>query len=213
MTEEILEGVRMEHYYSKEPSSKSEPVTWKERLRGYEFVFTSDHGVFSKGKVDFGSKTLIEQFQEPEIDGPVLDAGCGYGPIGISLAKAYSSRHVYMVDVNQRALELAEKNAADNDIRNVTIMESDLFTGLTGEKFAAIVSNPPVRAGKKVVHRLLEDSYQALLPGGELWIVLQKKQGAPSAQKKLDEIFGHADIRKRNKGYYIIVAKKFDSDS
>lgn len=200
----------MDHYYSKDPASNSEPVTWKEHLREKTFIFTSDHGVFSKGKVDFGSRTLIEYFEEPEVEGPIVDVGCGYGPIGLSLAHRYPSRHVYMIDVNQRALELARKNAADNHITNVTVRESDLLDGVSEQKFAAIVSNPPVRAGKNIVHRLFEDSFHALLTGGELWIVLQKKQGAPSAKKKLEEIFGHADIRKRNKGYYIIVAKKFD---
>lgn len=98
-----------EHYYSKQPQAKSLPQSWSFDLRGKTFQFTSDVGVFSKSEVDFGSRVLIESFQEPEVDGPILDVGCGYGPIGLSLASDFSDRHIFMVDVNERAVELAQK--------------------------------------------------------------------------------------------------------
>src|SRR5690606_30967544 len=102
------------------------------------YTFTSDTNVFSKGKIDFGSRVLIETFEEPAIDGDFLDLGCGYGPIGISLAGTYPNRHVVLADVNERALSLAEKNANANHVSNVEVIRSDRFSNLEGRKFAAV---------------------------------------------------------------------------
>ncbi|REJ07058.1 class I SAM-dependent methyltransferase [Halobacillus trueperi] len=199
-----------EHYYSKKTTTSSEEKTWNFELLGHVFAFTTDHAVFSKKEVDFGSRLLIETFQEPGVQGDILDLGCGYGPIGLSLAKAHEGRHVFMVDVNERALGLAEKNAADNEVANITIRESDRLQGIEDQKFAAILTNPPIRAGKQVVHTMFEEAKEALLVEGELWVVIQKKQGAPSAKKKLEELFGNAEVMEKQKGYYILKAKKFD---
>ncbi|SEI11098.1 16S rRNA m(2)G 1207 methyltransferase [Halobacillus karajensis] len=199
-----------EHYYSKQTKASSEERTWNFELLGHNFTFTTDNAVFSKREVDFGSRLIIESFDEPAIDGDFLDIGCGYGPIGLSLAKNFEDRHVFMVDVNERALGLAEKNAADNHVTNITIKESDRLRGVAGHKFASILTNPPIRAGKQVVHSMFEEAKDALLDKGELWVVIQKKQGAPSAKKKLEELFGHADVVDKQKGYYILKAKKFD---
>ena len=113
-----------------------------------------------------------------------------------------------MVDVNLRAIELAKENAELNTVENVQIYESDRLTGVKGERFAAILTNPPIRAGKQIVHDILEQSYDHLLPGGELWVVIQKKQGAPSAMEKLEGLFAEVEMVERKKGYYIIKAKK-----
>lgn len=168
----------------------------------------TDNGVFSKNEVDFGSKVLIEQFHVPEIEGPLLDLGCGYGPIAIALAFAYPERAVTGVDVNRRALMLAERNAEHNHIDNVAFRESNVLEELAGQSFAAIITNPPIRAGKVVVHQIFEQAETALLSGGELWVVIQKKQGAPSAQKKLSELFDTVELIKKTKGYFIIRARK-----
>lgn len=197
-----------EHYYSKTPHSESNPTTWKFELRGERFTFTTDRGVFSKNEVDFGSRTLIEIFTEPEIEGEILDLGCGYGPIGISLAKTLPHRQVVMSDVNERALSLAEQNARQNQVENITLTASDRLEAFEPDQFAAILTNPPVRAGKKVVHQMFEESLAALRKNGHLWVVLQKKQGAPSALKKLEELFPHSEIVAKKKGYYILKAVK-----
>ncbi|WP_226585802.1 class I SAM-dependent methyltransferase [Halobacillus litoralis] len=199
-----------EHYYSKKTSTVSEEKTWSFELKGHPFTFTTDHAVFSKKEVDYGSRLLIDSYRPPEIDGDILDLGCGYGPIGLSLAKTFENRHVVMVDVNERALNLAKKNAVANDVSNVTIKESDRLKGIEGQKFASILTNPPIRAGKKVVHSMFEEAKEALLNEGELWVVIQKKQGAPSAKQKLEELFGNAGVVEKRKGYYILNAKKFD---
>lgn len=196
-----------DHYFSNDPSSKSDRKRWEYTLRGSRFLFLSDHGVFSKNEVDFGSRLLIEAFQMPEAQGDVLDVGCGYGPIGLSLAKEFQERVVHMVDVNERALGLAKENADNNRIGNVRIYQSSVYESVSGE-YAAILSNPPIRAGKHVVHEILEKAVDHLVPGGELWIVIQKKQGAPSAMKKLEEAFDVVEVVEKKKGYYIIKSKK-----
>ncbi|QHN50805.1 class I SAM-dependent methyltransferase [Geobacillus stearothermophilus] len=197
-----------EHYYSAAPTSERNPQTWTFTLRGHEFRFTTDSGVFSKRGVDFGTRLLIETFEEPEVAGDLLDVGCGYGPIGLALAKSFPNRLVQMIDVNERALELARENKRANHIDNVRIYQSDLFSEVGEQRFAAVVTNPPIRAGKRVVHAIFEQSRDHLLDGGELWVVIQKKQGAPSALEKLKELFPFVEVASKKKGYYIIKAKK-----
>lgn len=171
--------------------------------------FTSDAGVFSKKEVDFGTQLLLETFRFPESTARILDVGCGYGPIGLTLAKERANYHFVMVDINERALELSELNAKLNGINNVTIKKSNLLSGVKGDTFAAVLSNPPIRAGKKVVHQLFEDAFEQLEHLGELWIVIQKKQGAPSTIEKLESLFKEVTVQKKSKGYYIIKAKKY----
>lgn len=197
------------HYYSQQPEAESDRKTWTFTLRGNSFHFQSDRGVFSKNEVDFGSRLLIETFSLPAIKGDLLDVGCGYGPIGISLAKEYNDLTVDMVDINERAVELAGLNAQANGVKNVRITASNLFENVDPlKKYAAILTNPPIRAGKKVVHEIFEKSFESLASGGELWIVIQKKQGAPSAIAKLNEMFKEVDTVKKDKGYFIIRAEK-----
>jgi 16S rRNA (guanine1207-N2)-methyltransferase len=197
------------HYYSQQPEAESNRKSWTFTLRGNSFHFQSDRGVFSKNEFDFGSRLLIETFTKPDQKGDLLDVGCGYGPIGISLAKEFKNLTVDMIDVNERAVELAKVNAEANGVKNVCIIASNLFENVDpSKKYAAVLTNPPIRAGKKVVHEIFEKSFGSLLPGGELWIVIQKKQGAPSAIAKLDEMFKEVVTVKKDKGYFIIRAEK-----
>ena len=195
------------HYYTNNVDAKSDEKSFSFGLKGNTFKFITDIGVFSKKEVDFGSRLLIESFEEPNVEGNLLDVGCGYGPIGLSLAKSYTNRTVEMVDVNHRALELAKKNAVHNNVNNVNIHESSCYENVVGQ-FASIISNPPIRAGKEVVHTILSDAHNLLIDNGTLWIVIQKKQGAPSAMKKMEEVFGNCEVVKRTKGYYILMSKK-----
>jgi len=199
-----------EHYYSRSQNVSSDPNYWDFTLKENKFRFKTDNGVFSKKEVDFGSRVLIEAFTYPEVDGDILDVGCGYGPIGLSIAKDAKDRKVHMVDVNERALALAKENAVLNQIDNVVIYESDRLLQVKGNKFAGILTNPPIRAGKKVVHDIFEQSYEHLINNGELWVVIQKKQGAPSALEKLEQLFQEVDVVDKKKGYFIIKAKRID---
>lgn len=193
-----------EHYFSRTPQSKSMPKAWRYEIMGTSYKFTSDVGVFSKNEVDFGTSLLINNFKEPVIQGDILDLGCGYGPIGIALADNHENRHIVMADINERAVALARQNAALNQIVNVDILQSDRFSNLKDHSFAAILTNPPIRAGKNIVHLMFEESQSALLEQGELWVVIQKKQGAPSAMEKLNALFGNVEVIDRSKGYFIL---------
>lgn len=196
------------HYYSQNPEVGSDPQHFTFDLRGRSFRFKTDHGVFSKKEVDFGSRVLIDAFELPGVDGPVLDVGCGYGPIGLSLAKEFPERTIHMIDVNERALSLASENAAANGVGNVEIYQSDRFEQVEEKKFSAILTNPPIRAGKETVHAIFTESAEHLAENGELWIVIQKKQGAPSAMEKMEELFSNVEVVVKKKGYYILKSVK-----
>lgn len=197
-----------DHYYSRTQSVESDPQFWNYQINNISFRFKTDNGVFSKREVDFGSKLLLETFQMPEISGDILDVGCGYGPMGLFVAKKWPDRKVHMIDVNLRAIELAKDNSQINHIENAIIYESDCFRAVKEKSFAAILTNPPIRAGKKVVHDIYEQSYHHLQYGGELWVVIQKKQGAPSSVEKLSAIYKQVEVVEKKKGYFIIKAVK-----
>lgn len=195
------------HYYDKLPDAKHNRQRIEETINGIKLGFTTDAGVFSKQGVDFGSKLLIQSFT-PEEPATILDVGCGYGPIGLFIAKRYANSQVSMLDINSRAVALARENASLNQIRNVSIRESDLYEAVRTERFTHIVSNPPIRAGKDVVHRIFTEAVELLETDGELWIVIQKKQGAPSAWTKLQSLFAEVTEVTKQKGYRIFKAVK-----
>lgn len=198
------------HYYTENPNTAHAIEEWSFELVGKNFRFVTDSGVFSRNGVDFGSRVLIDAFDWQELpEGRILDVGCGYGPIGLSLAYA-TGRTVEMIDVNQRAVALAVENAAKNQIEAVDIHASNIYETLHEKQYAAIVSNPPIRAGKKVVHEILTGAEPLLVTGGTLTVVIQKKQGAPSAQKRMEEAFGNVEIVTKDKGYYILRSVKED---
>lgn len=196
-----------EHYYSQKPTVKSDRQIIEETLRGRQLRFVSDAGVFSKSGVDFGSKLLVQSI-EIHSGARVLDVGCGYGPIGLSIAATVPGVQVTMVDMNERAVALSQENAKLNHVSNVQIQWSDLLSTVKDQKFDVIVSNPPIRAGKATVHQLFEDALAQLVEGGSLWIVIQKKQGAPSALAKLESLFAEVNEIDRDKGYWILQAVK-----
>lgn len=136
----------------------------------------------------------------------LLDVGCGYGTFGICLNKVYSQLNVDMVDVNDRAIELAQLNAKNNNIQ-ANIYKSYVYENVQGS-YDVIVTNPPVRAGKEVVTTILSEAIDHLNDQGSLWVILQKKQGAPSAKKKMEEVFDNCEIVKRDKGYYLLHSVK-----
>lgn len=199
----------MDHYYTSTPSSESNRETWEQKIDGKNFTYTTDAGVFSKNQIDVGSEVLMTTAAKVDFPkGNLLDVGCGYGPVGIYLAQAFPQRQIEMIDVNERALGLAEINAEANKVSNVDIYLSDLFEQVENKEFAGIISNPPIRAGKKVVHEILETAYDYLVEGGQLLIVIQKKQGAPSAKKKMEEVFGNVERINLDRGYWILASRK-----
>lgn len=202
----------VEHYYEKHPRVQSEKQTFTTTLSGRRFTFTSDRGVFSKASVDLGSRLLIEKFIDPQVTGDILDVGCGYGPIGVALS-SITGRNVLFTDINERAVELARMNAIENGLPSAEVFAGNLFENIPQEcRFGIIVSNPPIRAGKKVVHQLFEDAVSYLVPNGELWIVIQKKQGAPSGKRKLQTLFAEVVEVEKHKGYSLFRARTGNED-
>ncbi|MCO4466469.1 16S RNA methylase RsmC [Streptococcus infantarius subsp. infantarius] len=191
-------------YYAENPDSAHDIQELKVTLLGQSFTFLTDSGVFSKKMVDYGSQVLLNtlDFEKGKI---LLDLGCGYGPLGISLAKVQGVKPT-MVDINNRAIDLAKQNAQKNGVE-ADIFQSDIYEKVNGT-FDYIISNPPIRAGKQVVHTIISESINYLKVGGNLTIVIQKKQGAPSAKAKMEEVFGNVEILKRDKGYYILRSEK-----
>ncbi|CAM4401310.1 class I SAM-dependent methyltransferase [Saccharibacillus endophyticus] len=195
-----------DHYYTNRPTAEHDRRTIEVELRGKKVRLVTDAGVFSKSGLDYGSRVLIDALEIPE-KASVLDVGCGYGPIGIA-AGILGATSIMMLDVNERAIELARENAAANGVPQAKAVQSDLLEAVSQERFDVIISNPPIRAGKETVHRLFEQASACLKPGGSLWIVIQKKQGAPSAKAKLEELFEQVDEVTKDKGYRIYKALK-----
>ena len=171
-------------------------------ILGKRFTFFTDNGVFSKDGLDFGSRLLLETIPLEEVGGKVLDMGCGYGVFGITLNKILSCS-VDMVDVNLRALHLSEINAKENKCSNVRIFESFTYSNVDS-KYTTIVTNPPIRAGKKVVYDIVMNAKKYLDVDGKLFLVIRKEQGAKSLIKDMQEIGYKVDILEKKSGFFIL---------
>jgi len=195
----------MDHYFSDKPSSEHSIREIEVFFASHNFRFLTDSGVFSKGSLDKGTRLLLESIP-PLCDEKVLDLGCGWGAIGVIISGMYPQSRVYMTDINPRAVALSKKNAKRNNV-SVTVQSSDSFT-MVDENFDIILTNPPIRAGKKVVYKMVDDSYHHLTDGGRFYAVVRTKQGANSYRDKLDEVFGSSEIVKRGSGYKVFKAIK-----
>lgn len=179
------------------------------QILGTSFRFYTNAGVFSKNALDFGSRVLIENIVMDKQTKTLIDMGCGYGPIGIVLSKLYDV-NVLMVDVNERALEMANKNILLNQANKCTTRHSDLFDQVN-EKVDCIVTNPPIRTGKQNIFLLYKNAHDHLRDDGILYVVIQKKQGAPSTIKYLELIYKQVSVIAKEKGYWVLLAKKWKS--
>lgn len=170
------------------------------------YIFTTDNGVFSKTGVDYGSYVLLKVIAEQDLKGSVLDMGCGYGPLGIITKSIYPNCQLTMVDVNPRAVELSKINCTQNKVE-CNVFVSDGYQSVD-HQFDVIITNPPIRTGKKVIYKMFEDAYTHLNNGGSIYAVIRKQQGADSAKKKFAEIFGNCDVIAKDRGYYILQSRK-----
>lgn len=192
----------MSHYFINDKNLKNEYRSFDYDYKGKKIKFTSNTGVFSKDRLDFGTHVMLQTLPELSNKKTLLDVGCGVGCIGITLAKVYSNLKVTMIDVNERCIDLTKKNLEDNRV-DAEVILSDLYENVD-KIFEVIVSNPPIRAGKKVVLGVVEEGYKHLNDNGEIYIVIQKKQGADSVKKRMEEVYGNVEIIAKEKGYYIL---------
>lgn len=192
----------MDHYYTKNPTSKSEERMLEYEINEKKYKFISDNGVFSKEHVDFATDFLLKTIYN-EANGDVLDVGCGYGVIGITISKNKNVKSVTMLDINNRALELTKKNIALNKASNITVIESDGFENIT-KNFDTIITNPPIRAGKAVIYKIYEDAKKHLRENGTLYLVINKKHGAPSTINYLNELYGNCEIVDKKSGFHVL---------
>lgn len=194
----------MNQYFTNNKELKSEVRVIKYTYGSGCYEFLSDNGVFSKNKIDFGSITLIETYLKNKKDiKSFLDVGCGYGFLSIILARELKISGVG-VDVNLRALDLAQKNAILNQA-SVSFKESNIYENVEGT-FDLIITNPPIRAGKEVVMNILVDAQKHLNPDGEVWAVIRKDQGAKSIIKVLLDTY-RVEVKEKNKGFYVFCCK------
>ena len=194
----------MEHYFTNNSHLKSEIRTISYENKGIVFTFFSDLGVFSKDKIDYGSRVLVETIiQQGKKYNNILDVGCGYGFIGIVLGKLNEASVVF-TDVNKRALHLSERNIKENKIKGEIVL-SNAYENIT-ETYDLIVTNPPIRAGKEVVLNIIRDARKHLKEDGELWFVIRKDQGVKSIIKCVEDIY-KTEVVKKDKGFYIVRAK------
>ena len=198
----------MSHYFVNDDNVESKPRQVCYSFNGVDFSLESDNGVFSKNELDKGSELLIQELLPINLGENILDIGCGIGVIGLTLAYFTPSLKVCLTDVNTRALSLCDANAKSLKLsQRVTILQSDIYEKIEG-KFTSIVSNPPIRAGKKVTYEIYKGALDHLIDSGSLYIVIRKNQGAKSVMSYLEELFGNVALLAREKGYYVLKATK-----
>lgn len=201
-----------EHYSTPRPTSRRRPADVSVDVRGLRLRLRTDAGVFSRGGLDRGSELLLEALEV----GPcelILDLGCGYGALGIAAAKLSEGGTVILTDVNQRAAALARANVRENGVPNAEVRVGDLYDPVRGLAFDHIVCNPPIRAGRAVVDRIVAEAPAHLREGGRLWLVARTRQGAEALRERMRRAFGSADVVKRGSGYKVLRSTKGEGPS
>ena len=196
-----------DHYYTAQPHARSQPEQFTILVREVELTLTSDRGVFSHGRLDDGTLRLLKKMELPDA-GDFLDLGCGYGVIGLVAARLRPDAQVTMVDINERATELAADNARANGIRNVEVLTGDAPHVLGDRQFDVILCNPPIRVGKPKLYELIADAAERLHPGGVLWMVIHTRQGAKSHLREVTPMFSECEIVSRKWGYRVFKCEK-----
>ena len=182
---------------------KSNIEKYKTRIFDKQFCFNTDNGVFSKSKLDFGTRCLLENLPLEEIKGEILEVGCGYGVIPIILTRTVDKIDSFdAVDVNKRALHLAEMNKKENFSPKVNFFLSNCYQNIN-KKYDVIISNPPIRAGKNIVYEIVMNARNYLKEDGKLFIVINKDQGAKSLYKDLEKLY-KCELINKKKGFWII---------
>lgn len=197
----LFQGDFMGQYFENDNNLPSNITRTESFILGKNFTFFTDNGVFSKDGLDFGSRLLLETIPLEEVGGKVLDMGCGYGVFGIVLNKILSCS-VDMCDVNLRALHLSKINLKENNCSDINAFESNCYENVVS-KYSSIVTNPPIRAGKKIVYDIVMNAKNYLEKDGKLFLVIRKEQGAKSLIVDLKKIY-NVEIVAKKKGFFIL---------
>lgn len=195
----------MSHYFTDNADMSHSRRVIPFRFLGVNYKFVSDNGVFSKDEIDDGTQLLLSCLDFSSLNNGIVDLGCGYGVIAVIVSKITNSE-VLAIDVNPRAIELTKENSDLNNVK-VKAIENNGLTNID-KLFRAIITNPPIRAGKETVYRLFDQAYEKLEEDGVLWVVIRKQQGAVSAVNKLNELFGNCLVVERKKGFWILKSDK-----
>jgi 16S rRNA (guanine1207-N2)-methyltransferase len=212
---------RTTHYFNT-PSADAQPIEpvagaakpgrrFPARAAGLTMEFDTGPGVFARSGLDEGSRLLLStahQSGELEAGRRYCDLGCGWGPIGCFLARLAPQAHIALVDINRAAVQLARENAHRNGLTNADLWCGDGLCAVRSSIFDAILCNPPVRAGNRVIEQLFDDAHRCLRPGGSLWVVLRTAQGAKSWARRLGDSWGNCESLAIEKGYRILRARK-----
>lgn len=198
----------MSQYFENDPRLDHNIKMLELRINDINLTLNSDRGVFSNTGIDEGSKILLKAL--PELKGVlnVLDVGCGYGTLGLYIAKLNPLVHVTLFDINERAVDLTKQNIKENNLTNANALVSSNYQAFTKQNYDLIVINPPIRAGKKVYYPLLSDARDYLTDGGKLLFVIRKSHGALSAVKYLGAYYRDIVLVKRDKGFHVYYATK-----
>ncbi|MEM3703603.1 MAG: methyltransferase [Candidatus Bathyarchaeia archaeon] len=195
------------HYFVSQPKSRQKFGVISTYLRGKPFKFITASGVFSKKRIDLGTRLLIESMVLPE-KGLVLDVGCGYGAVGIAAAVFNPNLHVVMVDVNERAVRLSRQNIKINNLYNAEVRRGHLYKPVEGMTFNCILSNPPVSAGIATVKALITDAPKYMMEKATFQMVVRSKIGGKRLRLIFEEAFGNFAVLARKSGYRVLIAEK-----
>ena len=192
----------MSQYFEENNNLKSNKKLITIKFKEKYYKIYTDSGVFSKDKLDYGTKLLLENITEKKLEGNILDLGCGYGIIGIILASTYPDVSVDMCDITDRAISLSKENKKNLNLSNINIFKSDIYEGIN-KKYNYIITNPPIRAGKDIIRKFLLGAKDYLKENGELWFVMRKDHGVKSMIKELESVY-KVEIVEKDKGFYIV---------
>ena len=194
----------IEHYFASVPKSDERFGLVRTSLCGKPFEFLTASSVFSKRKVDSGTRLLIEAMALPRT-GCVLDIGCGYGAVGIAVAKFNPKLHVVMTDVNARAVRLTRKNFELNKVTNAEVRYGYLYEPVEDLRFNCVLSNPPVSAGMETVKAIVKESPKVMTPKASFQMVIRSKIGAKTLPSVFNETFGNCMVLARESGYRVLM--------
>jgi 16S rRNA (guanine1207-N2)-methyltransferase len=193
----------VEHYFSEKQKSDDSRFEIQIKLRNDSFAIMSASGIFSKAELDTATKLLIEN---SSIGEKILDLGCGYGVVGISILRRHKDANVYFSDVNERALDLTAENLKKLNLKG-TVVKSNVFDNLN-ENFDTILTNPPMAAGRKVCYQIIEDSYKHLDKEGTLQLVARHNKGGKTLSEKMEEVFGNVEAIAISGGFRVYLSRK-----